>query len=465
MKYVVCLIILLCGEAVFANDISGSMKEFWEASGGVTNYNGPTAYEAQAAGYYTLGNFYARTPVLNTQIASVSLPSMKSGCGGIDIHKGAFSFINAPAIVNTLKAIANNSAAFAMQLAMETISPVTAEKIEELQTWMQRINSLNINSCEAAASLVGGIWPRHERASSSICSALANSSGVASDYTQARHECHINRKAAGSKVSKEEREKLMFEDVNLAWKALKESGVISLNEKAGSDKTLAELMMTLSGTIIIRTHGDVPKFEYVASRIDHSDIIGAMLEGGEITSHICDDVELCLNVRQNAGKQHISHEAAFKAKVEKLILNLVDKIQTDTPLNDEEKKFLNNKAQIPIYKVLNVYAAYSGASALFELPVYSQAISLQLLFEYLGDVLRQVEIASDTLVIASDDHLKQFKNNLRSARRALAERELKTYNSYMVLMKLVDRAMSIERILADQIGGQVAASFNWGHGL
>ncbi|MFN5382872.1 MAG: conjugal transfer protein TraH [Alphaproteobacteria bacterium] len=451
-----------------AGGIKGSMEDFWKGSGGISNYNGGGAYQGQAAGYYTLGSLYARTPVKNTQIGSLTLPSMKAGCGGINLHNGAFSFINSQEISATAKAITNNAAGFATQLAITTFSPLIAQKIEELQTWMQRINAMNINSCETAATMVGGMWPRHERASANICSTLANGSGIANDFVQARHGCHENPSGMRSKLKSSNRdaaEKLLLDDVNLAWKALKDSGFFKLTDKASSDIALAELFMTLSGTIIIQSKSETPQYSFISGRAAHNDIIQVLMEGGDVKHHKCDELDKCLNVIREGGVHNITAENAFKGKVEKIITSLVEKIEKDEALTEEEKNFLNYNANIPLYKILNVYAAYSGAGSLFELPVYVEAIALQMMFEYLNDVLRQVELASDQLIIASDDHLKKFKDNLRDVRRALTERELKTHQSYATLMKLVDRAMVIEGVLANSVGSSVADSYSWSKNL
>ncbi len=447
-------------------DVSNDMKSFWNNMGGMSNASGVSAHEAQAAGYYTMGSLYARTPVKNTQIASLNLPSMKAGCGGINIHNGSFSILNAEEMSKVLKAIANNSAAFATQLALETVSPVIAEKIEELQSWMQRINAMNINSCEAASSLVGGMWPRHERASQSICSSLANSSGISSDYAKARHDCYNNSGSTNGKIRSKNPEvydKLAIEDVNLAWKSIKESGFLKLDRP--EDKELAQLFMTLSGTIIIKANDDTPKYEYINGRAAHNDIIQVLMEGGEIRFHLCDEEEKCLNVRREGGSHIIKAEAGFKSKIEKFISSIIEKIRNDEALTDEEKAFLNYKTSIPLYKILNVYAAYSGAGSLFELPAYTEAIALQMLFEYLNDVLRQVETASERLIIASDDHLVRYRDSLKEVKRALTDRELKTHQSYSTLLKLVERAMTIEGILANQLGSPVAQSFQWSKNL
>lgn len=469
MRTLGALSLVMClAHTANAGGIKSSMKDFWEGSGGISNYNGAGAYQGQAAGYYTMGSLYARTPVKNTQLAAITMPSIKAGCGGINMHNGAFSFINSKAIKETAENIANNSAGFVTQLAISTLSPTIAQKIEELQTWMQRINAMNINSCETAATLVGGIWPRHERASANICSTLANREGVLSDFVQARHECHANPNTVRADIRnkyKDAADKLLVDDVNLAWKALKDSGVFKLSGKDSEDVALAELFMTLSGTIVIHTNGDTPKYEFIAGRAAHNDIITVLMEGGEIKHHKCDEVDQCLNITREGGTHNITAGNAFKGKVEKMVSSLIEKIESDTELTEEEKKFLNYNANLPLYKILNVYAAYSGAGSLFELPVYVEAIALQMLFEYLNDVLRQVELASDQLIIASDDHLKNFKDHLRKVRKALAEREMKTHQSYATLMKLVDRAMVIEGVLANNIGSPIADSYSWSKGL
>lgn len=463
--YLLATTMTLFGSNAFC-DVGTDMKDFWNGMGGMSNAGGVSAYDAQAAGYYTLGSLYARTPVKNTQLASINLPSMKAGCGGINIHNGSFSILNSDELTKLLKAIANNSTAFAAQLALETVSPVIAEKIEELQSWIQRINAMNINSCEAAASLVGGMWPRHERASQSICSTLANTSGISSDYAKARHDCYHNASSTNSQIkgrNSELYEKLAVDDVNLAWKAIKDSGFFKLDTP--EDKELAQLFMTLSGTIIIKANGDNPSYEYISGRAAHNDVIQVLMEGGNINYHKCGDIDKCLDVIKNGGTHTIKANAGFKSKIEQFISSIIEKVRKDEPLTDSEKSFLNYKTSIPLYKILNVYAAYSGAGALFELPAYTEAIALQMLFEYLNDVIRQVETASDSLIIASDDHLSKYRENLQNVKRALTERELKTHQSYATLLKLVERTMMIESILANQLGSPVAESFQWSKNL
>ena len=124
-------------------DVLSEMNRFWQ--GAAVNTTGPTAFQGQASGHWTLGNLYLRSPVRSEQIASVSLPSFRAGCGGIDAFAGAFSFINSDQLIAFGRAVAQNAAGFAFELALETISPVIAETMAKLRALAQWVNSQNLN--------------------------------------------------------------------------------------------------------------------------------------------------------------------------------------------------------------------------------------------------------------------------------------------------------------------------------
>lgn len=460
------LIICILAANISHADVGGSMQGFWKDMGGVVNVNKGGAYEGQTAGYYSLGSVYARTPVKSVNPISIQLPSASGSCSDINMFNGAMSFINSEQLVGALKAVANNAKGFAFQLALETVSPVIAEKVEELQGWAQKINSLNINSCEMAQTLVGGVWPRHEHASKTICSVMSGKSGIGKDFLESKHGCQKNQNDSISKISgkdKEGLEKLWIEDVNLAWKSLKDSGFFKSDS---TDDGLKEMFMTMSGTIIINStskKGDkaesAPSFQYIGARAVDADVITTLLEGGEIKVLKCNEKDKCLGPTEASIK--ITEEQAFKSKVQKLINSIVDKIIADEALTEEEKSFLNYKINIPLYKVLTVYAAYSGGSAMFELPAYVDAISLQIIYRYLEDLLTYVERASDTLMIADEDHVKEFKKRIRDTKLVLNGYQLKNNQNLKTLMTLVNRTQMIEGLMTKGFSGKIAESTNW----
>src|SRR3546814_6867160 len=73
-------------------DVGAEMNRFFSDAGGAANVTGPSAYEGQSAGYYSLGNVWTRFPQKSVQPFNLQLPSARAGCGGIDLFSGSFSF-------------------------------------------------------------------------------------------------------------------------------------------------------------------------------------------------------------------------------------------------------------------------------------------------------------------------------------------------------------------------------------
>ena len=143
-----------------AANVGDSMDRFMDDMGAAANVTGPTAFEGQSAGYYSLGNVWTRFPQKTTNIANLQLPRARAGCGGIDIFAGSFSFINASEMVALMKAVANNAVGFAFSLAIDTVCPECNKIMQEFSQKAQLMNNLSINSCEMAQGLVGGLWPK-----------------------------------------------------------------------------------------------------------------------------------------------------------------------------------------------------------------------------------------------------------------------------------------------------------------
>src|ERR1700730_8007444 len=103
---------LLINQWALAN-IDGDLNNFFNNLGFSNNTTAPNAYTGQEAVYYTGGSLYARDSVRTVQIAQLDLPNFRSGCGGIDLFTGGFSFINSQELINSMKNVMNNAAGYA----------------------------------------------------------------------------------------------------------------------------------------------------------------------------------------------------------------------------------------------------------------------------------------------------------------------------------------------------------------
>ena len=75
-------------------DLNAEMQGMFNDLGALGNVTTPGAFRGQAMNLYTGGSLMMRAPGRNYPLATVQLPSLRAGCGGIDIYGGAFSFIN-----------------------------------------------------------------------------------------------------------------------------------------------------------------------------------------------------------------------------------------------------------------------------------------------------------------------------------------------------------------------------------
>ena len=319
--------IALFGAAPASADVLSEMTNFWR--GAAVNTTGPTAFQGQASGHWTLGNLYLRAPVRSEQIATVNLPNFRAGCGGIDAFAGAFSFINSDQLIAFGRAVAQNAAGFAFELALETISPVIAETMAKLRALAQWINDRNLNSCETAQALVGAVWSKNDRASGAICAAIGTSQGIFSDYAAAKHGCGSDGKrnstlasASGAMADQ------VPVNVNYAWKATRSSSFLS------GDTQLAEFAMSVSGTVIVTaptsdadTSG--PRVRVLEPLALDRRVTEILMEGGgQLPVYRCDTTAACLN--PTLGSVNVPADRGFRARVAALLRDLVDAVRADT---------------------------------------------------------------------------------------------------------------------------------------
>ena len=305
-------------------DVLSEMGRFWQ--GAAVNTTGPTAFHGQASGHWTLGNLYLRSPVRSEQIATVNLPSFRAGCGGIDAFAGAFSFINSDQLIAFGRAVAQNAAGFAFELALETISPVIAETMAKLRALAQWINNQNMNSCETAQALVGALWSKNDRASASICAAIGTSQGIFSDYAAARHGCGADgqRNSTLASASGAMADQVPV-NVNYAWKAIRASSFLA------GDTQLAEFAMAVTGTLIVTaptsdadTSG--PRVRILEPLALDRRVTETLMEGGgALPVYRCDTPNLCLN--PSLGTVTIPANRGFRARVASLLRDLVDAVR------------------------------------------------------------------------------------------------------------------------------------------
>ena len=441
-------------------DVLSEMNRFWQ--GAAVNTTGPTAFQGQASGHWTLGNLYLRSPVRSEQIATVNLPSFRAGCGGIDAFAGAFSFINSDQLIAFGRAVAQNAAGFAFELALETISPVIAETMAKLRALAQWVNAQNLNSCETAQALVGAAWSKNDRASASICAAIGTSQGIFSDYAAAKHGCGADGKrnstlaaASGAMAGQ------VPVNVNYAWKAVRASAFLS------GDTRLAEFAMAVTGTVIVTaptSDGDAsgPRVRILEPLALDRRITETLMEGGgNLPVYACDEAARCLNPA--LGTAAVPANRGFRARVAALLRDMVDAVRNDTAVPPAALALVN-LTTLPVYRVANAAAAYRGAVIDQEMDALAEAVALDVMQVWLSDLHRTVEERAGTLDIADGEQLRRWREGLRANRVALARHRNEGLARFNTALAVVEKLRLIETELAGALSADLRAALAFARG-
>ena len=445
-------------------DVSNDLNHYFNSLGFEANVTSPQVYKGQQAGYYTGGSIFARSSVRDLQIANVQLPSFSAGCGGIDLFMGGLSFIKADQMVTMMKEILNNSAGYAFNLAMESATPEIANTMKYITDMANKVNQANVNSCETAAALVGSVWPKTQEAQRHVCADIGANKGLFDDYAAARQGCGKNGQMSSTLregLKDDKFKNLILDNGNLAWKAILQNSFLQ------HDTQLAELFMSLSGSIIITKNGNDDnasnQIRIIASIADRDTLIRALLYGDNTDMWHCDttDENGCLNPQKTTIT--IAREQALQTRVKSLLEGMVNKIYADKALTNEEIGLLN-ATRLPIYKMLNVQAAFSRDKSIVNVGDYADIIATDILFHYLNESLTVVQTSAGSLQYPAEI-LDHFEKQIDKALAAVRSAQGNAYQQVNLSLQLIQNTQAIEQLLAGQLSSELAGTISWARGL
>jgi len=446
-----CLSLFVFGSPANA-DVQNDLGTFFRSLEGSANANSAEVYKDQTAGYYTGGSLFARNTVHTSDLVNLRLPGYRAGCGGIDMHFGALSFIGSEQLKNALKAIGANMGSYALMLALETMSPQVKNIISELNDLAQRVNQSNINSCELAATTLGAMLPQSEIAGKHLCTMIGSDRqyGNFTDYAAARQGCGAggDRNKILAQGKQDPRfAKMLGTEFNLAWKAIQENAFLQ------SDKKLAAFFMSLSGTIVSTENGGGYDIRTFASLADNNTLLNALLNGGEAPIYACQDVEGSHCLKMGKEKLTITHDKALVNYVKEILISIQNKIYDDQPLSDAEKGFLNS-TRLPLYKMLSVLTAYKRGSAPIDVGDYAELAAVDILFQYLSEILDVIHESMHHLRASQvdDTQIKRFQEGLTLARQKVDRKRLQTYEQVEQLFGFLKKTEMIEKMVSTRLG-------------
>lgn len=195
----------------------------------------------------TGGRFRVRMNPQSFQIASFRAPSIRGGCGGIDLFGGAFSLISADQLVQMLENIAASAASFFFMIAIRSISDSIGNVMEKLQEQLNMLNQGMMDSCEIGKTIANGL-------AGELGMLSENEAGIMGSGTEGDNATSWWSGLQSSMSWLRQRNPNVAREImpgNVVYRALK---AVMGGAFGGNEATLMQ-MMSVTGTIVVCVPG------------------------------------------------------------------------------------------------------------------------------------------------------------------------------------------------------------------
>ena len=435
-------------------DVNGQLGSFFSSLGGSANVTGPVAYNGQQGGYYSGGNLWVRFPAQQTySLGSLQMPSVKAGCGGIDIFTGSFSFINTDQIVAAMKAAANGALAFVFDLAINAISSQIGSSIEKVMQKLQQFTQHSLNACQAGEQAAAGLAGMVGARDSHFCQTIGNSQGIFSDWAASAQGCGTGGSQT-STLSSNADKTIPSGPYNYTWSMLTQ-------KYPSFDTAFKQYLMSLVGTVIYQpgtSDSQGPTYKFLGQ--GDPALITALLDGGSTAQvFTCDTTDQCLNPTQSTLT--VASASALKTRVYNLLIDIAGRIQGNQQLTSEEIGLLG-ATTIPLYKIMVVNAAASfGGMNTADLSELAEITSVDLLETVVQQFYKMVTDGQSSFQNADPMTLKQWQDQLREVTHTLDAQVIHNSERLTRTEQILDRTIRIEGTLRNAMSPQMSAALQF----
>jgi conjugative transfer pilus assembly protein TraH len=291
--------------------------------------------QGQKRGYLSGGSFSARTQNGTSEsLFSASPPSMKAGCGGIDIFGGGVSFVGTDYLVNQMEQLVADAPMVFFDIAFNTLCEPCAKAMKSAKVITDGLNSIQLDSCKASKVMVAKAY-----------------TGMGGENAQLRAEADADF-SLGSGA------KTLYNDVKKEWTSSPTRTVEQEAEKVASCPTPTRNLFFSPGQTILEKLG--AKHNYDATYL-------GLTRGlvGDLSFTAPNNIPTTVYIPPCSENTPDSAEGLFKGKAKvrpssggacedlsasgdmtswayKKLSGLSKKMKAKTPLTDSDRSFLDS---------------------------------------------------------------------------------------------------------------------------
>ena len=339
------------------------------------NVTAPDVTSSQFRGSISGGGMYIRSPISNLQVFALDPPRLSTGCGGIDLYLGAFSYITAEKLTQFIRSVAQNAAPLAFKMAIDATFPQLGGVLDKFQAIAQKMNDSQTNSCTLAHGIMDGAKNPSEvftKLEATVTAGFDSITGIVGDFTEAL----TSNQTQGSKNVEDARKATnadgspVVSDLgNRTWNALnarKNSGYIfSITD----DPVMAQqVVMSLIGTSVGKGGNDAsapPLYEPYPAPLRLKSLFEPSIGSGgakEVPILSCNGDTACLVPTQGVfattgidgfvRRKMFGSDTATSAEAGSIVYNMATCSSDKCGLTASQLQFLNSIGKIPVVGLL-----------------------------------------------------------------------------------------------------------------
>jgi conjugative transfer pilus assembly protein TraH len=439
--------------SAYSAGVSGSLNDFFNGLGYGTNVTNPGAFKGQSANYYSGGNLFVRSPIRDAQLISVRMPSIAAGCGGIDMFMGGFSHINSDALVQQGKAIIANAVPFAVDLALQTWAPQIKQIKDTLTAIADKYLNQSVNSCETAQAGISALAGFAGVGSQKyICATMGTQNNAFADWVSGQQECGAGGQAdnqLNNAKNDAALKDMVRKNTNIVWSAIMKNSFLA------SDPTLAEFLMSISGTYIYDATGSARGYGSLLT--DNNNLINSLLEGGRAEIYQCTNkaIDKCLAPTQQPTTIQSNHGLQYRVDV--LLRGIASKMQNDQALSDNDKSLLEYTT-LPVMTFLRTELEAGLAP---KTNAYAKIISVQFITLYLQNMLSIVK-TSITATNNDPKDIERIEKDIINANHFLEGLTSKAQEEAILAHQLTMQNQQIKQQITGAMSAKAKSNLTFG---
>jgi conjugative transfer pilus assembly protein TraH len=460
---------VLCGLSACCH--AGWLEDFYDSAGAGSNVTPAQAFASQSTLGYSGGGMVWRVPGRNFYPVQIAPPSMKAGCGGIDLYLGAFSFPNKDQFIQALRNFGQASIGYFFQLALRSMSPEIAVTLEGIQDIANSVNQFGMNSCQAAQAAAGWAVSKLGVDRKGQAEGYATSVGQFVDRFDAAlglqndgdkvHELSYRQKYGKGKahVSRDDTKKSMPSEVNVLYWAL-----VKANSPDITDSEIRLLMSLVGPSVIIKRGGGPKDEEDVKHQLTSTISFGQIFDGPDrLPIYECDEEVLCLNPAEKQ-EAHKSFKKMAEAAAEEM-MNLVGTRQDARNLSASTKT-IAKLSSVPLYRAAAMAQSGTVGSVMAKglLPDIVEYAGLDAAVNfassYLTDALRALETADVPEALKHDVEI--MKNRILETRRNMYQTVSSLYDQRGKPFEKLEQLEKVERMMYSNMSASIMANARFG---